>query len=106
MATAELQETRQVQPTAQGRLLLWLTSRLPSSRQPEQVSLLSPEPKEKDTEDADDGRKGMNAGKDEELGSLLQPTSLTLGKLRFPLEASAPALKKKKNWIVSVLQGS
>ena len=34
----------------------------------------------------------MNAGKDEELGSLLQPTSLTLGKLRFPREASVPAL--------------
>ena len=70
-----------------------LTSRLPSSRQPEQVSLLSPEPKEEDT---DDGRKGMNAGKEEELGSLLQPTSLTLGKLRFPCEASVPALLKKK----------
>ena len=65
MATAEPQETRQVRLTAQGRLLLLLTSRLPSSRQPEQVSLLSPEPKEEDT---DDGRKGMNAGKDEELG--------------------------------------
>ena len=48
----------------------------------------------------------MNAGKDEELGSLLQPTSLTLGKLRFPREASVPALFKKKNWIVSILQGS
>lgn len=96
MATAELQETRQVQLTAQGRLRLLLTSRLPSSLQPEQVSLLSPEPKKEDTEDADDGRKGVNAGKDEELGSLLQPTSLTLGKLPFPLEASVPAFFKKK----------
>lgn len=91
MATAGGQETRQIQLIAQGLFRLFLPSRLPSSLQPEQVSLLSPESKKADTEDADDGGQGVNAWKDEELGSLLQSTTLTLGKLRFPPEASVPA---------------
>ena len=80
MAAAEGQETSLIQLIAQGLFRLLLTSRLPSSLQPEQVSLLSPESKKKDTEDTentDDGGKGVNAGKDEELGSLLQSTTRT-----------------------------
>lgn len=74
MAAAEGQETRLIQLIAQGLFRLLLTSRLPSSLQPEQVSLLSPESKKEDT---DDGGKGVNAGKDEKLGSLLQSTART-----------------------------
>ena len=103
MAEAEGQETRLIQLIAQGLFRLLLTSRLPSSLQPEQVSLLSPESKKEDTEDTDDGGKGMNAGKDEELGSLLQSTTRTWASYGSLSKLLSLHFFFFLNWIVSIL---